>query len=94
MSTLFIASLPALIILYHVCSRLNIDYCLNLLLHACAHDTVFNTCYDSNLSIYVCLLLHATWHSITTCWGVLTPLDPHVQVLELRACESFQSLIR
>ena len=22
----------------------------------------------------------------TTCWGVLTPLDPHVQVLELGAC--------
>ena len=23
---------------------------------------------------------------ITTCWGVLTPLDPHVQVLKLGAC--------
>ena len=24
---------------------------------------VFNACFDSNLSIHVCLTLHATWHS-------------------------------
>jgi len=30
----------------------------------------------------------------TTHWGVLTPLDPHVQVSELRACEFFRLLIR
>jgi len=32
--------------------------------------------------------------SITTCWGVLTPLDPHVQVLEFGACGFSQLLIR
>jgi len=31
---------------------------------------------------------------ITPRWGVLTPLDPHVQVSELRACEFFRLLIR
>ena len=37
---------------------------LCLLLYAFAHDMVFNTCsFDSDLSIHVCLTLHATWHS-------------------------------
>ena len=35
---------PALIILYHACSLLDITYYLYLLLYACAHDTIFNTC--------------------------------------------------
>jgi len=32
--------------------------------------------------------------SITTHWGVLTPLDPYVQVAELRACGLSRLLIR
>jgi len=28
-----------------------------------AYDTVFNAFFDLNLSIHVCLSLHATWHS-------------------------------
>jgi len=38
---------------------------LCLLMYACAHNTIFNTCsFDSDLSIHVCLSLHATWHSL------------------------------
>ena len=37
---------------------------LCLLLYACAHDMIFNTCsFDSDLLTHVCLSLHATWHS-------------------------------
>jgi len=34
-----------------------------LFMCACAHDTVSMHVYDSDLSIHLCLSLHATWHS-------------------------------
>ena len=38
---------------------------LYLLLYVCTYDTVFNTCsIDLDLSIHVCLSLHATWRSL------------------------------
>ena len=43
LSTLFIASLPVLIILYYTCSQLDIELLsLYLILHACTHDTICN----------------------------------------------------
>jgi len=39
--------------------------------------------YNSNLSIHVSYLCTPLGIRITTPWGVLTPLDPHVQVSEL-----------
>jgi len=42
--------------------------------------------YESDLSIHVCLSTYPCTPlgiCITTCWGVLTSLDPHVQVSEL-----------
>jgi len=70
----------AYILAYHLCSISLVSYSyhiiqcmfpawyyllsLCLLLHACAHDMIFNTCFfNSNLSVYVCLSQHATWHS-------------------------------
>jgi len=41
--------------------------------------------------VYLCTPLGIR---ITTCWGVLTPLNPHVQVSKLGACEFSQMLIR
>ena len=42
---------------------------------------------------YTCAYLRTSLGiSITTCWRVLTPLDPHVQVLELGAYGFFQLL--
>jgi len=62
-------------------------YCLLslcLLLYVSAHDTNFNTCsFDLNLSIHVCLSLHATWHSP---YHSLESSDsPGSSCLELRA---------
>jgi len=42
--------------------------------------------YDSDLLIHVGLSLHAIGIHHTTRWGVLTPLDPYVQILKLGAC--------
>ena len=52
--------------------------------------------YDSVLSIHMCLSLLATWllHHHSPGEFHLTPLDPHVQVLELGACGFSQLLIR
>ena len=50
--------------------------------------------YDSDLLIHVCLSMLTIWHHITTHRGVLTPLNPHVQVLELGAFGFSQLLIR
>jgi len=50
--------------------------------------------YDSDLSILVCYLCTPFGIRITTHWGVLTPLDPYVQVSELGACEFSRLLIR
>ena len=36
-----------------------------------------------DLSIHMCLSLHGTCSYLTTRWGVLTPLNLHVQILEL-----------
>jgi len=50
--------------------------------------------YDLDLSMHVCLFMHATWHSDITRWGVLTLLDPHVQVSKLRTSGFSLLLIR
>jgi len=55
---------PALIIVHHACSLLDITYYF----FACSSMPVLMTqfsmhVYKSNLSIHVCLSLHATWHS-------------------------------
>jgi len=42
--------------------------------------------YDSDLSIHVCYLCTALGIRITTRWGVLTPLDPHIQVSKIETC--------
>ena len=55
---------PALIIVHHACSLLDITYYL----FTCSCISVLMTrfsmhIYKSDLSIHVCLFLHATWHS-------------------------------
>ena len=49
--------------------------------------------FNSDLSIHMCLSLHATWHSPLV-GEFPSPLDPHVQILELRACGFSRLLIR
>ena len=40
--------------------------------------------FDSDLSIHVCLSMHATWHlSYHSLGSFLTPLDLHVQILDV-----------
>ena len=57
-----------------------------LLLYACAYGTVFM--FMIQIYRYTCAYLGSPpGFRITTRRGVLTPLDPHVQVLELGACE-------
>jgi len=48
--------------------------------------------YDSVLLIHMCLSLHAIWLLPHHSPGEfhLTPLDSHVQVLELGACQSLE----
>ena len=86
---------PALILSYHEYSLLDINCCIS----TCSCILVLTTrftmhVYDSDLLIYVCLLSTPFGIRITTRRGVLTPLDPHVQVLELGACGFSQLLIR
>jgi len=57
-----------------------------LFLYACTHNTIFYVCLclgliDTHVLIYARHLEFAS----PLARGVLTPLDPHVQVLELRA---------
>ena len=63
-------------------------------LHACAHDTVFNTCSFGSIDTRV--LIPARHLAFTTplFGGFLTLLDPHVQIPEFGACEFFQLLIK
>ena len=60
-----------------------------------ARDTVFNA--YSFIRIYRCMCAYLCTplniHN-TTRWGVLTPLDPHVQVSELGDCGFSRLLIR
>ena len=102
----------AYILLYHLCSILPVfcSYLIMpwvfpawyqllyiyLLLHACAHNTIFNSCswfgfIDTCVLIYARHLAFASPLAGEFC---LTPLDPHVQVMELGACGFSQLLIR
>jgi len=55
-----------------------------LFLHAGAHDTVFLCMFMIRICQHTCAYLCTPLGiRITTCWGVLTPLDSHVQVSEL-----------
>ena len=66
-----------------------------MFMYSCTHDTIFNTCYfDLDLSIHMCFPCTLLGIRHTTRWGVLTPLNPHVQILELGACGFSQLLIR
>jgi len=104
--------IAAYILLYHLCSippvfcsYLIIPWVfptwyhllyIYLLLYACAHDTVFNTCLWFGF-IDTCVLIyarHLTLASPLSGEFCLTPLDPHVQVLKLGACGFSQLLIR
>jgi len=54
------------------------------LLYACTHDTFFNTCLSIQIYRYTCACLCTPlgiYH--TTRWEVLTPLNLHVQILDL-----------
>jgi len=61
----------------------------------CDHDTVYNTCSSTRIYRYTCTYLCPPLgiHH-TTRWGVLTPLNLHVQIPEFGACGSFRLLIR
>ena len=55
-----------------------------LLLHAYAHDTVFNAClWFSFIDTHVLIFSRHLAFASPLAGGVLTPLGPHVQVLEL-----------
>ena len=58
-----------------------------LFMCVCAHNTIFNTCSFIRIYWYTCAYpcMPLGIHN-TTRLGVLTPLDPHVQVSELGAC--------
>jgi len=67
-----------------------------LLLLACAHDTIFNACLwfgfiDTHVLINA---RHLAFASPLFGEFYLTPLDPHVQVMELGTCGFPQLLIR
>jgi len=57
-----------------------------MLPYACAHDSIFNACLWFRFIDTRVLSMHAIGICITTRWGVLTPLDPHVQFSEFGAC--------
>ena len=87
---------PALILLFHVYSLLDITCYLYLFLYACTHDVIFNACLlfgfiDTRVLIYA---RHLAFASLLTEEFCLTPLNPHVQVSELGACEFSQLLVR
>jgi len=57
------------------------------------HD--FQCMFMIRIYRYTCAYLYSSsGFRITTRRGVLTPLNPHVQILELRACGFSQLLIR
>ena len=51
-----------------------------------------STSYLISFVIYTLVLILARHLAFVSplAWGVLTPLDPHVQVLELGACQSLE----
>jgi len=62
-----LCSIPPVSCSYHIISCIFPSWyhllSLYLLMYACTHDTIFSTSsFDSDLSIHVCLSLHATWH--------------------------------
>ena len=81
---------PVLILSYHEYFLFDIY----LLIHASAHDTVFNAWLWFGFIDTRVLSLHAIWLSYHHSPGefYLTPLDSHVQVLELGACRSLESV--
>ena len=104
--------ITAYILLYHLCyippvscSYLIIPWVfpawyqllyIYLLLHAYAHDTIFNA-YLWFRFIYTRVLIYARHLAFASpLFGefYLTPLDPHVQVMELGTCGFPQLLIR
>ena len=85
----------ALILLYHEYFLFDITCYLSICFCVLVFTTWFSIhVYDSNLSIHVCLSLTLFGIHHTTRWGVLTPLDPHVQIPELETCEFSRLLIK
>jgi len=86
---------PALILLYHV-FHCSISLALYLLAPVCLcqrHD--FQCMFMIQIYRYTCAYLCSPLGiRITTRRGVLTPLDPHVQVSEFGACGFSQLLIK
>ena len=79
---------PTVIILYHTCSLLHINYCISTCSCMLVPTARFSCLWSRFIDTHV--LTHARHLAFASplAWGVLTPLDPHVQVLELGACES------
>ena len=91
---------PALPLVFYSTSLLllsnhtmGLPYLISYALHACAYDMV--SMFMIQIYRYTCAYPYSpSGFRITTRRGVLTPLDPHVQVLELGACGFSQLLIR
>ena len=70
----------------HICERItHITWCCTSCSCMYPHDTIFDICFsDLILSIHMCLLVHATWHSFYHSLGsFLTLLDLNVQIPKL-----------
>ena len=64
-------------------------------MYAYTLDTIFDTCSLTQIYRYTCVhLCMSLGTHLATRWGVLTPLDLRVQILELEARGFFRLLIR
>ena len=99
--------ITAYILLYHLCS-IHQSPALNLIIPWVFPAWYISTCFVCLCSRhdFQCMFMFWIYQytcaylctppgiRITTCRGVLTPMDPHVQVSELEACEFSWLLIR
>ena len=84
---------PVLWLLYYTCS------CPTFYLYSnppvsCSYDHAMSLPYLISHAVYLLAPARHLAFVSPLAWGVLTPLDPHVQVLELGACGFSQLLIR
>ena len=95
LSTLLLVSLPSLILSYHEYSLLDITCYISLASACLCSQHGFQCMIMIRFYRYTCTYLCSPLgFRITTRRGVLTPLDPHVQVLELGAYGFSRLLIR
>ena len=91
---LFLQS-PALILSYHEYSLLDITCYISTCFVCLRSRHDFQCMIMIRFYRYTCAYLCTpSGILITTRWGVLTPLDPHIQVSKLGACRFSQLLIR